>query len=111
VIGSGGYVSGNQIYCFNGTSGATPIVSGVAGPMLAANLNLTAGQVQQLFKANTDDIVSTSFDNGTDYGCINANRPVITSRGITLPVNDTAGAAFIGALPAVGGPVRRNRPR
>ena len=98
-MGSGGYVSGNYIPNFNGTSAATPITSGVAGLMLSINPNLTAVQVQQLLKDNADDIATAGFDNGTGWGRVNANRAVMAAQALAAPSNDLIANATIITLP------------
>lgn len=47
---------------FGGTSGAAPIVSGVAALMLSVNPNLTAEQVRQILIATADRELDTTLD-------------------------------------------------
>ncbi|MFN8374690.1 MAG: S8 family serine peptidase [Anaerolineae bacterium] len=49
----------------NGTSGATPIVSGVLGLVISENLNLTGAEARQIVEYTTDDII---YGSGTAYG-------------------------------------------
>lgn len=79
IMGTGGYGPGNYEPEFNGTSGSTPIVSGMIGLVLSQNPTLTAVQVQQLVKDTADDIETAGFDNGTGFGRINARRAVETA--------------------------------
>ncbi len=100
IMGSGGYTSGTYYTSFNGTSGATPIVSGVVGLMLSINANLTAVQVQQLLKDNADDINTAGFDNGTGWGRVNANRAVQAAQALGGPANDLIANATLVTLPS-----------
>jgi thermitase len=76
--GSSGSNGGNYNIFFNGTSGATPIVAGVAGLVLSANPYITAVQVQTILQDNADDIVtapaSAGWDQYTGYGRVNAEK-------------------------------------
>ncbi|WP_158266815.1 S8 family serine peptidase [Alsobacter soli] len=54
VTGAGGYSSGNYTASFGGTSGAAPIVSGVAALMLQANPNLGWRDVQEIMALSAD---------------------------------------------------------
>lgn len=101
IMGAKGYTSGNYLPNFNGTSSATPIVSGVVGLVLSVNPNLTAVQVQSLLKANADDIHTAGFDNQTGWGRVNANRAVAAAAAAQpAPANDAAtGASVVGTLP------------
>jgi thermitase len=61
----------------NGTSGASPIVSGVAGLILSENPNLTQLEVQNILMASADDIVlgsytNVGFDWASGWGRVNA---------------------------------------
>jgi subtilisin family serine protease len=57
-----GYSSGDYVMGFGGTSGACPVVAGVAGLMLSANPDLTARQVRQLLQQTADKITDPNPD-------------------------------------------------
>ena len=74
---------------FNGTSGAAPVVSGVAGLVLSANPYLTADQVQTILQNTADDIGAVGKDLETGYGRVNANKAV--QLALASFTRDTAG--------------------
>ena len=92
ITGAEGYSGGNYYPYFNGTSGATPIVAGVAGLVLSANSYLSANEVQTILQSTADDVNANQYP-GTDIymgaGRVNANRAVQAA----LPVlaRDTTG--------------------
>jgi subtilisin family serine protease len=96
IMGAAGYSnSATQIYganytgFFNGTSGAAPVVSGVAGLVLSANPYLSADEVQTILQNNADDVSPAGWDVETGYGRVNANRAV--QGALAAFVRDTAG--------------------
>ena len=101
IMGAAGYSAGNYFDSMNGTSGATPIVSGVAGLILSLNPNLTANQVQTVLQSTADDVNSGSYpgwDQYMGYGRVNANTavswelpstPITPSGAIGLNYNPT----------------------
>ncbi len=60
----------------NGTSGATPIVAGVAALVRGRNSALTAQQIYDLLNANADDLSTAGWDSQTGWGRLNAQRAV-----------------------------------
>ncbi len=74
--GAGDYANTNYTKCMNGTSSATPMVSGVVALMLAANPNLTWRDVRiilaQTARANDLGVCSNASNpcNATDTGWI-----------------------------------------
>jgi uncharacterized repeat protein (TIGR01451 family) len=88
--GSAGYNSGatfNADYTadFGGTSGATPISSGVAALVLSVNPYLTASDIRSLLRGTCDQIGHVSYDSAGrnlfyGSGRINAARAVAQSR-------------------------------
>lgn len=60
----------------NGTSGATPIVAGVAALVRGRNSTLTAQQIYDLLNANADDLSTAGWDSQTGWGRLNAQRAV-----------------------------------
>jgi len=80
IAGSCGYVSGDYMSDFGGTSGACPVAAGLAGLILSANPSLTAIEVQNLMQSTADDQVGYAWEDtpGWDpymgWGRINARR-------------------------------------
>ncbi|MEP7290139.1 MAG: S8 family serine peptidase, partial [Chloroflexota bacterium] len=101
MMGTNGYVNGNYVANFNGTSGAAPIVSGIAGLMLSINPYLTAAQVQQILKTTANDINTAGFDNATGFGRVNANNAVLAAQAAGIPANDLIANATVITLPSV----------
>jgi subtilisin family serine protease len=89
IMGAAGYSSGNYYNYFNGTSGATPVVSGVAGLVLSANPYLTADEVQTILQNTADDVNGGGWDSTMGYGRVNANRAVVAA--LAAIVRDTTG--------------------
>ncbi|OUL18563.1 peptidase S8 [Nostoc sp. RF31YmG] len=95
-LGAAGYDPGDFTRNFGGTSGATPVVAGVAALMLSANPDLTAQQVRRILQETTDKILDTNPDpqlglregtydsNGHSqwfgYGKVNAAKAVQTAQ-------------------------------
>jgi len=61
---------------FTGTSGATPLVSGVVALMLSVNPSLTPEQVRRVLAATATDLGAPGFDELYGYGLVNAKRAV-----------------------------------
>ncbi len=61
---------------FTGTSGATPLVSGVVALMLSVNPELTPEQVRRVLAATATDLGDPGFDELYGYGLVNAKRAV-----------------------------------
>ncbi len=57
ITGAGGYVSGDYISNFNGTSSATPLAAGAAALLLSADPSLTATQVRSFLEGSAADLV------------------------------------------------------
>jgi subtilisin family serine protease len=80
IAGSCGYVGGDYMSDFGGTSGACPVAAGLAGLILSANPALTADQVQDIMESTADDQVGYPWEDapGWDpymgWGRINARR-------------------------------------
>ncbi|MBV5331808.1 S8 family serine peptidase, partial [bacterium] len=77
IMGSAGYSSGNYHSSFNGTSGAAPVVSGVAGLVLSADPSLTADEVQDILQRTADDVNGGGWDTTMGYGRVNAHWAVV----------------------------------
>ncbi|MCW5879116.1 MAG: S8 family serine peptidase, partial [Anaerolineales bacterium] len=86
ITGSKGYSAGSYFIEMNGTSGAAPIVSGVAGLMLSANPNLTAAQVQSILESTADDINTAGWDTQTGWGRVNAYKAVFAVSPPKAPI-------------------------
>jgi hypothetical protein len=86
---TGGDYGANYTGYFNGTSGAAPIVSGVAGLMLSANPYLTANEVQALLQNTADDVNGGGWDTTMGYGRVNAKRAV--QAALAALARDTTG--------------------
>ncbi len=61
---------------FNGTSAATPNVTGVASLVWSANQNLTAAQVRQVLSETAYDLGAPGYDFTYGYGFVNADNAV-----------------------------------
>ncbi|CAG1011886.1 Calcium-dependent protease [Anaerolineae bacterium] len=97
--------AGDYVSNFNGTSSATPIVSGVVGLVLSVNNTLTYAQVETLLRNTADDVNAASapgFDNELGAGRVNAFRAVMAANGgVYVPNNDLfANAETIPNVPA-----------
>ncbi|BAY12928.1 S8 family serine peptidase [Calothrix sp. NIES-2098] len=95
-LGAAGYDPGDFTRNFGGTSGATPVVAGVAALMLSVNPDLTAQQVRRILQETADKILDTNPDpqlglregtydsNGHSqwfgYGKVNAAKAVQTAQ-------------------------------
>jgi len=96
IMGNAGYSNSatttygaNYTGYFNGTSGAAPVVSGIAGLVLSANPYLTADEVQTILQNTADDIGLAGKDIETGYGRVNANKAV--QAALASFTRDTAG--------------------
>jgi Subtilase family/Bacterial Ig domain len=85
-----------------GTSMAAPVVSGVAGLVIAANPSLTNTQVTSLILQNADDLGTTGFDNYFGWGRVNAYRAVSAAAGVSSPPPDTTPPSASITSPAAG---------
>ena len=65
-----------------GTSMATPIVSGAAALIFAANPSLSAGQVIDIVHSTATDVGSSGFDSKTGYGLVNAYEAVKCAKAV-----------------------------
>ena len=82
-----------------GTSGACPIVAGVAALVLSIDPNLTSYDAQLILTDSAADLGDPGFDESYGYGCVDAFAavdralnppPVPPSQSITLYVDDDA---------------------
>lgn len=72
--GNSGYVSGDYIDTFSGTSAACPQVSGAAALLLSINPNLTRTEVEQILFSTATDLGATGRDNTYGYGKLNVHQ-------------------------------------
>ena len=79
ISGSAGYDPGAYFYDFNGTSSATPVVSGVAALILSLNPDLTATQVENILTSTADDLRSAGWDSETGWGRVNAYEALLAA--------------------------------
>lgn len=88
IQGSAGYSQGDYFARFNGTSSATPVVSGVAALVLGADPSLSPTQVRNILVSNADDLGPSGWDPYTGYGRVNAFKsvPDLTSTTNIVPV-------------------------
>ena len=71
-MGSAGYVSGNYVGGFGGTSSACPVVAGVATLVLGYNPNLTADELKNILYSTAIDMGPAGNDNEYANGRVNA---------------------------------------
>ena len=65
-------VPNGQYEAWDGTSMATPIVSGIVAMMLSVNPSLTPNEVYEILNTSSNDLLSVGFDVETGYGLVNA---------------------------------------
>jgi len=79
IGGSSGYDPGAYFYNFNGTSSATPVVSGVAALVLGLNPDLTASQVENILTSTAHDLGAPGWDSRTGWGRVNAYEALLAT--------------------------------
>lgn len=77
---------------FNGTSAATPNVTGVASLVWSANSDLTASQVKQILSETATDLGQAGYDIFYGHGFVNADAAV--RRAIALGRTDNNNSTF-----------------
>jgi len=86
INGADGYVNGDYVPNFNGTSSATPFVAGAVGLLLSQNPSMTPAEVRDRLQATADDLGSPGFDNQFGHGRLNVARALETVVGpLTTP--------------------------
>jgi hypothetical protein len=96
--GSNGYVTGDYILNFNGTSSACPHVAGVAALVLSVNPNLTGQQVRDIIESTAQKVGEYTYQptadrpNGTrndqmGYGLVDAYAAVKEALSIALSIS------------------------
>lgn len=81
IEGNAGYVNGNYVANFNGTSSATPFVAGGAALLLARHPGATPTQVRDWLQASANDLGPNGFDDRFGYGRLNVDRAVAFANG------------------------------
>ncbi len=95
--GPNGYVGGDYIVAFGGTSAATPVVAGVAGLLLAADPTLTRGQLTSVLLTTADPVGGEPYVDGRNdfygYGRVNAARSLelVVTGSVCSPVAEECG--------------------
>lgn len=74
LVGDRGYVSGDYVDDFGGTSASCPQVSGAAALILSANPDLTAIEVENILKSTATDLGASGRDDTFGYGKISIYR-------------------------------------
>jgi len=109
ITGTAGYSDGTGTYpaeytgYMNGTSGASPIVSGVAGLILSKNPNYAPAQVQTILQSTADDLNTPGRDDETGYGRVNAFRAVSLAEDPS-PVDVNVGGVLKGSYEVLSAP-------
>jgi subtilisin family serine protease len=112
---------------FGGTSGAAPVVTGVAALMLSVNPHLTASQVRQILMSTADRNLDPTLDLAADpnlqgvrgsfaggnspffgAGKVNALRAVERARALLLPLPAPVPTALMLTQPAAPSPLKGN---
>src|SRR3989338_753540 len=84
----------------DGTSMATPHVTGVVGLLLAADPTLTVDNVRQKIRMNADDILSVGWDKGSGWGRLNAYRALTSQSRCEARIE----VPFFGSLNFISSP-------
>ncbi|MCD6065070.1 MAG: type sorting protein, partial [Flavipsychrobacter sp.] len=91
---------------YNGTSQATPHVTGIASLLLAQDKTRTPAQLTSLIQNNAEDLVGTSrdiagWDKYYGYGRVNAYR-ALTNEALGIKQQDESTQAIVYPNPATG---------
>lgn len=116
LTGADGYVAEDYVY-FNGTSGATPILAGVAGLVLSQNPSWTADQVRERLMRAALDTDTSGYDVASGWGIVDANMALLGTGLRNLVANDNPGGAnainsltYVNTQTVLGAFVTRDEP-
>lgn len=84
IHGTDGYVNGDYVPNFNGTSSATPFVAGAAALLLSQDPAMTPAQIRDRLQNAADDLGAAGFDNQFGHGRLNLANAF---GGITVTVD------------------------
>jgi subtilisin family serine protease len=96
ISGAHGYDTSDYFYNFNGTSSATPVVSGVAGLILGTCPDITVAELETALRETAVDIGQAGVDQETGHGRVNAGAAIMAACG-----SSTNGALVIELGPAI----------
>ncbi len=100
--GSGGFVNGEYMAGFGGTSAATPVVAGAMALLLSQDATLTATEAQTILEVSSDDQVgppgqdAPGFDIHFGHGRLNLANLLVQIGGPAAPTNLTCSDQGIG---------------
>ncbi len=83
---------------FQGTSMATPHISGVAALLLAKDASLTPSQIRTAIESTADDLGTVGRDDTFGWGLVNAKAALDSIAAVSISLT-TAGAMDFGILP------------
>ena len=75
-MGSLGYLNGNYMYMFGGTSAACPQVAGIAALMISKNRELTEKQIREIIQNTARDLGDKGFDIKYGHGLVDATAAI-----------------------------------
>jgi hypothetical protein len=106
IQGPDGYVDGDYVASFTGTSAAAPHVAGIAALLLSASPDLTADEVQNILQLSAEDQVgdpaedTPGWDEFMGWGRVNANLALQQIMPFfAVEVVDSTGA--VGTYPSI----------
>ena len=115
IAGQDGYVAGDYVATFNGTSSATPFVAGAAALLLSQDPSLNPAQVRDLLQNSADDRGAPGFDHQFGHGRLNIASALEAIVDDEPPIQSAVSACSLcytcgGDWPKFGGaiPTRKN---
>lgn len=79
--------SGGPYYKYmEGTSMATPHISGVVALMYSVNPSLTTTQIRSILASTANSLNTTVPNNNVGYGLVDAGKAVAAAKGVSLPI-------------------------
>ncbi len=100
--GAGGFVNGDYIGGFGGTSSAAPVVAGALALLLSQDSTLTASEAQSILEASSEDQVgppgedTPGFDIHFGHGRINVANMLVSLGSPEAPLNFTCSEQTLG---------------